>query len=58
MEPLASVLRVSRVFGMAPIKMVPLRRAHSRLTPLNGYYVSVSQSLRIYSYIFVTVYSK
>ncbi|CAH0713977.1 unnamed protein product, partial [Brenthis ino] len=53
---MASVLRVLRVFGMAPIKLIPLRPAHSRLTPLNGYHVSVSRSLRIYSYIFVTVY--
>lgn len=58
MGTLATVLRVSRIFGMAPIKLAPLRRAHPGLAPLDGYHVSASRSLRIYSYIFVTVYSK
>lgn len=56
--PMATTLRVSRIYGMAPVNLVPLYQAHTCLSSPNGYRALASRKFSIYSRIFVVLYSK
>lgn len=57
-EPLTSILRISRVFGVAPVSIDPIHEVNIRERSFKKHRISVSQYWNITSCIFVLIICK